>query len=52
MISSQNLTLAVTAIGLLGKESAIFRRVIWWSLGMLLGLCLLVSLLTWMIPTL
>ncbi|MGO3315108.1 MAG: L-lactate permease, partial [Brachybacterium tyrofermentans] len=44
MISPQNLTIAATAVGLLGQESAIFRKVIWWSLGMLAGLCLLVGL--------
>ena len=56
MISPQNLTIAATAVGLVGQESAIFRRVIWWSLGMLIALCLLVGLqsnvLSWMIPTL
>ena len=55
MISPQNLTIAATAVGLVGQESAIFRRVIWWSLGMLVALCLLVGLqsnvLSWMIPT-
>jgi len=54
MISPQNLTIAATAVGLVGKESAIFRKVIWWSLGMLVALCLLVGLqstvLSWMIP--
>ncbi|MDN5901269.1 MAG: L-lactate permease [Brachybacterium sp.] len=56
MISPQNLTIAATAVGLVGQESAIFRKVIWWSLGMLLAMCLLVGLqstvLSWMIPTL
>ena len=56
MISPQNLTIAATAVGLVGKESAIFRKVIWWSLGMLVAMCLLVGLqatvLSWMIPTL
>ncbi|GAA1287030.1 L-lactate permease [Brachybacterium alimentarium] len=55
MISPQNLTIAATAVGLVGQESAIFRKVIWWSLGMLVALCLLVGLqsttvLSWMIP--
>ena len=54
MISPQNLTIAATAVGLLGQESAIFRRVIWWSLGMLVVMCLLVGLqstvLSWMVP--
>ena len=55
MISPQNLTIAATAVGLVGRESEIFRKVIWWSLGMLLALCILVGLqstvLSWMIPT-
>ena len=44
MISPQNLTIAATAVGLLGKESVIFRKVVWWSLGLLVVLCLLVGL--------
>ena len=56
MISPQNLTIAATAVGLLGRESDIFRRVIWWSLGLLVLLCLLVGLqstpvLSWMLPS-
>ncbi|MGP9537542.1 L-lactate permease [Brachybacterium sp. AOP43-C2-M15] len=54
MISPQNLAIAATAVGLVGKESAIFRKVIWWSLGMLVALCLLIGLqsgvLSWMVP--
>ena len=54
MISPQNLTIAATAVGLLGQEASIFRRVIWWSLGMLVVICLLVGLqstvLSWMVP--
>lgn len=54
MISPQNLTIAATAVGLLGRESDIFRRVIWWSIGMLAVLCLLIGLqstvLSWMLP--
>lgn len=54
MISPQNLTIAATAVGLLGRESEILRRVILWSVGMLIVLCLLVglqsSVLSWMIP--
>ncbi|HMQ37316.1 MAG TPA: L-lactate permease [Micropruina sp.] len=55
MISPQNLTIAATAVGLLGRESDILRRVIWWSIGMLIALCLLVGLqstpvLSWMLP--
>ncbi|MGO3471649.1 MAG: L-lactate permease [Brevibacterium aurantiacum] len=54
MISPQNLTIAATAVGLLGQESAILRRVLWWSIGMLIAMCLLVGLqstiLSWMVP--
>ena len=55
MVSPQNLTIAATAVGLLGRESEILRRVIWWSLGLLVVLCLLVGLqstpvLSWMLP--
>ncbi len=54
MISPQNLTIAATAVGLVGRESDIFRKVIGWSLGMLVVLCLLVglqsSVLSWMLP--
>ena len=35
MISPQNLTIAATAVGLLGREADIFRKVIWWSIGLL-----------------
>ena len=56
MISPQNLAIACSAVGLLGAESQLFRRVIWWSLGMLVVLCLLIGLqstpiLSWMLPT-
>jgi lactate permease len=54
MISPQNLTIAATAVGLLGKESDILRRVLKWSVGLLLAMCVLVylqsNLLAWMIP--
>ena len=54
MISPQNLTIAATAVGLVGRESDIFRKVILWSLGMLVVMCLLVglqsNLLAWMLP--
>lgn len=55
MVSPQNLTIAATAVGLLGQEPAIFRKVIWWSLAMLVLMCLLVGLqstvLSWMVPS-
>ena len=54
MISPQNLTIAATAVGMIGKESEIFRKVVLWSLGLLLALCVLVylqstPLLSWMV---
>ena len=55
MISPQNLTIAASATGLDGQESAILRRVLPWSVGLLFVLCLLVYLqstpvLGWMVP--
>ncbi len=54
MISPQNLAIAATAVGLVGQEALILRKVIWWSLGMLVVMCLLVglqsSVLSWMLP--
>jgi len=55
MISPQNLAIAATAVGLVGKESDILRKSVWWSLGLLAVLCLLVGLqstpvLSWMLP--
>jgi lactate permease len=55
MISPQNLTIAAIAAGLPGQESAILRRVLPWSVGLILILCTLVYLqstpvLGWMLP--
>ncbi len=55
MISPQNLAIAATSVGLLGGESILFRRMIWWSIGMLVAMCLLIGLqstpvLGWMLP--
>lgn len=54
MISPQNLTIAATAVGLVGQESAILRKVLPWSIGLILVMCLLVGLqstvLSWMLP--
>lgn len=54
MVSPQNLTIATTAVGLVGRESDLFRAVAKWSLGLLLALCALVALqatvLSWMLP--
>jgi lactate permease len=54
MISPQNLTIAATAVGMIGREAEIFRKVLLWSLGLLLVLCVLVFLqstavLSWML---
>jgi lactate permease len=55
MISPQNLTIAATAVGILGREGDLFRYVIRWSAVMLLFMCVLVYLqstpvLGWMLP--
>ena len=44
MISPQNLTIAATAVGLVGQESAILRKVLPWSVGLIIVMCLLVGL--------
>ncbi|HET7399952.1 MAG TPA: L-lactate permease [Intrasporangium sp.] len=55
MISPQNLAIAAAAVGLSGGEGDLFRRVVGWSLGFLVFMCLLVylqstSVLSWMLP--
>lgn len=55
MISPQNLTIAATAVGIVGRESDLLRKTIWWSIGLLLVLCVLIYLqstpiLSWMLP--
>ena len=54
MVSPQNLTIAATAVGLIGSEHVLFRKTIRWSLLLLLALCTLVFLqstvLSWMLP--
>ena len=56
MISPQNLAIAASAVGMAGQEGIIFRKVIGYSLAMLVFMCVLVALqatpvLDWMIPT-
>jgi lactate permease len=50
----QNLAIAAGAVGLSGKEGDILRKVVGWSLGLLVLFCLLVwlqtSVLSWMVP--
>jgi lactate permease len=54
MISPQNMTIAATAVGMLGQEHVLFRRTIKWSVLLLLLLCTLVyaqsHVLSWMLP--
>jgi len=55
MISPQNLAIAASAVGMAGREGDIFRRVVGWSLLLLLVMCVLVTLqgtpvLGWMVP--
>jgi lactate permease len=56
MISPQNLAIAASAVGMAGQEGVIFRKVVGYSLVLLLVICVLVGLqstpvLDWMIPT-
>ncbi len=55
MISPQNLTIAATAVGIVGRESDLLRKTIWWSIGLIAALCVLIGLqstpvLGWMLP--
>jgi lactate permease len=55
MISPQNLAIAAGAVGMAGREGEIFRKVLAWSLVLLLFMCVLVTLqatpvLDWMVP--
>ncbi|MDQ0991270.1 L-lactate permease [Streptomyces sp. V3I7] len=55
MISPQNLTIACAAVGLAGREGDLLRRVLPWSVGLLLVMCLIVvgqssPVLGWMLP--
>ena len=55
MISPQNLAIAAAATGMAGQEGELFRKVLGWSLGFLLVMCVLVYLqstpvLGWMLP--
>jgi lactate permease len=54
MISPQNLAIGAAAVGLGGREGELFRRVLGWSLVLLLIMCVLVYLqstpvLSWMV---
>ena len=54
MISPQNLAIGAAAVGLAGKEGDIFRRVLFWSIGLALVMCVIVylqstAILDWMV---
>lgn len=54
MISPQNLAIGAAAVGLAGREGDIFRRVLGWSLVLLLVMCVIAylqstSVLSWMV---
>jgi len=56
MISPQNLAIAAAAVGMAGQEGVIFRKVVGWSIVLLVVMCLIVglqgtSVLDWMVPT-
>lgn len=55
MVSPQNLTIACAAVGLAGREGDLLRKVLPWSLGLLLVMCLIVLAQSttasgWMLP--
>jgi lactate permease len=55
MISPQNLTIACAAANLPGEEGMLLRKVLPWSIGLLLVMCLIVvgqstPVLSWMLP--
>jgi lactate permease len=56
MVSPQNLAIGAAAVGLAGQEGDIFRKVIGWSLVLVLLMAILVllqstSVLSWMVPS-
>jgi lactate permease len=55
MVSPQNLTIACVAANLPGEEGKLLRKVLPWSVGLLLVMCLIVwgqstAVLSWMLP--
>ncbi|GAB2976500.1 L-lactate permease [Amycolatopsis acidiphila] len=54
MISPQNLSIACAAVQLPGEEGSLLRKVLPWSVGLLLVMCLIVAgqstILSWMLP--
>jgi lactate permease len=50
MISPQNLAIGATAVGLAGKEGDLSRKVLGWSLALVLVMCVLVYLQSTPVP--
>ena len=55
MISPQNLAIGAAAVAMVGREGELFRKVVGWSLVLLVAMCILVTLqstaiLSWMVP--
>jgi lactate permease len=55
MVSPQNLAIGAAAVGLAGREGDIFRKVVGWSVVLVLVMAVLVllqssSILSWMVP--
>jgi lactate permease len=55
MLSPQNLAIGAAAVGLGGREGDLFRRVVLWSVLLVLLMCVIVylqstSVLSWMVP--
>ncbi len=54
MISPQNLAIGAAAVGMAGQEGELFRRVVGWSILLVLAMCVIVvlqstSVLSWMV---
>ena len=54
MISPQNLAIGAAAVGMAGQEGELFRRVVGWSIILVLAMCVIVvlqstSVLSWMV---
>ncbi|MGZ4276251.1 MAG: L-lactate permease [Solirubrobacteraceae bacterium] len=54
MVSPQNLAIGAAAVGMAGEEGELFRRVVGWSIVLLLAMCVIVllqstSVLSWMV---
>jgi lactate permease len=56
MVSLQNLAVAAAAAALVGGENILFRKMLWWSMGLLALLAAFIllqttSILSWMVPS-